>query len=138
MKNSKIKNFSIIGLALAGITISLLFTACLKDKGPVQDFGGSPALVSFQYSGSSAEPFQTSLLGTPTDSTSLEITLSVASLTLSTPVTATIAADDASLTDFNAANGTDYQQLATSLYTLENNGAVTISPGQQIVRMSIQ
>jgi Domain of unknown function (DUF1735) len=137
MKNIKIKKFPVISVAVTAITISLLFTACLKDKGPVQDFSQSPALVSFQYTGFSAEPIQTSLLGTPTDSKDVEVTLSASSVTLSTAVSATITADDASLTDFNTANGTDYVQLDPSLYTLSNNGVVTINPGEQIVPLTV-
>jgi Domain of unknown function (DUF1735) len=137
MKNIKIKKYPVISIAFTAITISLLFTACLKDKGPVQDFSQSPALVSFQYSGFSAAPFLTSIYGQPTDSFTIEVTLSVSSITLSTPVTATIAADDATLSDYNTANGTDYVQLSSDLYTLPNDGKVTISPGQQIVSFTV-
>jgi len=137
MKNIKIKRYRIIPFTLLAVGLSLMFTSCLKDKGPVQDFSESPALISFQYFGSSATPLTVGLLATPTDSFSLEITLSVASLTLSTPVTATIAADDAALANYNTDNGTSYVQLSSSLYSLQDNGTVTISPGQQIVNFTV-
>jgi hypothetical protein len=137
MENIKIKQFK-IKAALTSAVIMVLFASCLKDKGPgTENYSHSPALVSFQYTGTSALPFTVALLGTPSDSFALEVTLSVASITLTTPVTATIAPDDASLADYNTANGTDYQMLSSDLYTLPNNGAVTISPGQQIVSIPI-
>src|SRR5262245_53554491 len=122
------KLISIKALILTAMASCMLLsvTSCLDAKDPSEDYSGSPALVSFQYSGFSAEPFVASIYGQPTDSFPLEVTLSIASLTLSSPVTATIAADQTTLDSFNSANGSSYIQLSSSLYTLPNNGAVTI------------
>jgi hypothetical protein len=137
MENIKIKQ-SGLRTAVAVAVIPLLFISCLKDKGPgTENYSNSPALISFQYGGFSAQPFTVAMLGTPTDSIALEVTLSVASITLGTPVTATISPDQASLDDYNTANGTAYQMLPSDMYTIQNNGAVTISPGQQIVSLSV-
>ena len=136
MKNIKIKKLGKIQIALLVIS-SLFFDSCLKNKGPVEDFSQSPALVGFQYGGSAAQTFTAGILGTPTDSFPVEVTLSVASITLKSAVTVTIAPDDASLTQYNSDNGTSYQQLPSNLYTLQNGGVVTINPGQQIVKLLI-
>ncbi len=108
-------------------------SSCLKDKGPVQDFSKSPALVSFQYVGSASQDMITSILPGTSDSVGLEVTLSTASLTLKTPVTVTLAVDPDSLTSYNAVNGTSYTMLDPSAYTAPPNLQLTISPGQQIV-----
>ena len=109
------------------------FSSCLKDSGPVQDFSKSPALVGFQYKGSAAQDMVTSIPVGTNDSVGFELTLSVASLTLSTPVTVTLALDPDSLTKYNATNGTSYTMLDPSTYTAPANLQVTIAPGQQIV-----
>jgi len=125
-------------MAFAVVTVAIIFfSSCLKDKGPVQDFSHSPALVGFQYTGNSAAPFSQSLLPQPNDSVRLEVTLSVASLTMSAAVTVTVAPDQATLDDYNNANSTSYTQITADIYTLQNGGKVTISPGQQIVSMTI-
>ena len=114
-----------------------LFGSCLKDNGPIQDFSQSPALVGFQYTGNSAFAFSQSLLPQPGDSVQLEVTLSVASLTQSTPVSVTIAPDQATLDTYNGANSTNYVQVSSATYSLANGGKVTINPGQQIVKLLI-
>jgi hypothetical protein len=108
-------------------------SSCLKDKGPVQDFSKSPALVSFQYKGSGSLDMITSVLPGTADSVGLEVTLSTASLTLKSSVTVTLALDPDSLTSYNAVNGTSYTMLDPSAYTAPANLQVTIAPGQQIV-----
>src|SRR5258708_3501465 len=125
-------------MVLAAVTVAIAFSSsCLKDKGPVQDFSQSPALVGFQYTGNSAAAFSQSLLPQPNDSVHLEVTLSVASLTLGSTVTVTIAPDQATLDNYNSANSTSYTQLTSDSYILQNGGKVTINPGQQIVTMTI-
>ena len=91
-----------INMALIALCVCV-FSSCLKDKAPGdEDYSHSPALVSFQYAGFSAVPFTASVLWYSQDSVSIEVTLSVASLTLKSPVTVSISADDASLASFNA------------------------------------
>lgn len=136
MKKSMIK-VNALQMVLLGTAITL-FSSCLKNQGPNYNFENTKPLVSFQYSGAGAEPFLTSIFGTPEDSTVLEVTLSVSSLTLGTAVTATITPDAASLDAYNTDNGADYVQLPSSMYTIENGGAVTINPGEQIVGISIK
>ncbi|MFI5187804.1 MAG: DUF1735 domain-containing protein [Chitinophagales bacterium] len=136
MKNIKIKNLSKIRIAMLAISV-LLLNSCLKDKGPVEDFSKSPALVGFQFKGSAATPMVTSVLPLADAVVNVEVTLSASSLTLSNTVTATVAADQASLDAYNSANGTSYTLAPTADYTIDGGGAVTISPGQQIVNMVV-
>ncbi len=112
-------------------TVSL--SSCLKNTGPVQDFSQSPALVSFQYKGSQAQAMVTSILPGTDDSVGVEVTLSTANLTLSSPVTLTLALDQASLDAYNAANGTSYTMLDPANYSTPANMQVTIPAGKQIV-----
>ena len=108
-------------------------SSCLKDTGPVQNFGQSPALVSFQYKGSQSQDMVTSILPGTDDSVGVEVSLNASSLTLTTPVTITLALDPDSLALYNAANGTSYTMLDPAAYTTPPNMQVTIAPGQQIV-----
>jgi len=101
--------------------------------GPVQDFGKSPALVSFQYKGSGSTDMVTSVLPGTDDSVGVEITLSTSTITLSSPVTVTLALDPDSLALYNAANGTSYTMLDPAAYTLPANSQVIIPAGKQIV-----
>ncbi len=137
MKRTNIYKPGICSIVFLALLTGTLFTSCLKDKGPVQDYSQSPALVSFQYTGNTAQPFNEALLPNPSDTINIEVTLSVASLTLSKPVTVTLTPDATALASYNAANGTSYTMLPTSEYTLANNGQVTISPGQQIVTVPL-
>ncbi len=131
-------------VAIVLLVISSL-SSCLKNTGPVEDFSQSPALVSFQYTGSQAEPFVEAILPNPGDSIAMEVTLSVASLTLTSPVTVTVALDQATLDAYNADASTNtyptvYTMLPTTQYTLTgigSDGSVTINPGQQIVTVMI-
>jgi hypothetical protein len=118
---------SIFALAICSLS------SCLKNTGPVEDFSKSPALVSFQYTGSGSQDMVTSILPGTSDSVGIEITLSTASLTLSSPVTVTLALDPDSLVTYNAANGTSYTMLDPADYTTPPNMQLTIAPGQQIV-----
>jgi hypothetical protein len=125
-------------------TVSL--SSCLKNTGPIQDFGQSPALVSFQYKGFQATPMVTSIPVGNSDTVAVEVTLSAASLTLSTPVVVTLALDQASLDAYNAANiiadstcqcYVPYTMLDPAAYTTPANNQVTIAPGQQIVKFNV-
>jgi hypothetical protein len=136
MKRESIMSHRITGFACM-VAVIIFFSSCLKDNGPIQDFSQSPALVGFQYTGNSAFAFSQSVLPQPGDSVQLEVTLSVASLTLSTPVSATIAPDQPTLDTYNGANSTNYVQISSAAYTLANGGVVTIKPGQQIVKLLI-
>jgi hypothetical protein len=131
MKMISLKN-PWLSAAIFVLAISSL-SSCLKDKGPVQDFSKSPALVGFQYKGSASQDMITSIpLGTD-DSVGVEIALSVASQTLGTPVVVTLALDPDSLATYNAANGTTYTMLDPADYTTPANMQATITPGKQIV-----
>jgi Domain of unknown function (DUF1735) len=136
------KNKLLLKIALI-IICGIFCSSCLKDKAPGdENYSHSPALVSFQYLGFSPVPFVASVLGTPQDTISIEVTLSVASTTLQSAVTATITADAPSLTVYNADTTTStyptsFVQLPSSDYTLPNGGVVTINPGQQIVNFIV-
>ena len=143
-KNYLIKTIGHIYLAVGILTVALM-SSCLKDHSPGSvDFSKSPALLGWQYTGFSPVPYTAAIFGTPTDSVNLEITLSVASLTLKTPVTVTVVSDPTYITAYNVANGltdsakTAYGELSPSLYTLPNGGKVTINPGQQIVKFTVR
>ncbi len=136
MKKIFFMNLKVIMVMIMAASITL-FSSCLKDSGPVEDFSNTGAIVGFQYTGNSFIPFSQSLLPQPNDSVKLEVTLSVSTLTLKSPVTVTIAPDQATLDTYNSDNGTDYQQLGSNIYSIKDNGTVTIGPGQQIVTTTI-
>ncbi len=132
MKNMQMIKNGKIYFALLALSV-LSFSSCLKDTGPVQDFGKSSALVGFQFTGNSAQPMTASILPGSDDSVGLEVTLSVASVTLNKEVTVTITPDEASLTAYNAVNSTTYTMLDAAAYTYPAGGKITIKAGQQIV-----
>ncbi len=136
-KNYLFKNIGRVSVAM-GLLATALLSSCLKDTSPgAINFGASPALVGFQYQGFNNVPYVAAIYGKPTDSVDLEVTLSVASITLSSPVTVSIVPDDAVISAFNGANGTTYTALNPADYTLPNGGKITISPGQQIVKVKV-
>jgi hypothetical protein len=136
-RNYLFKNMGRLSLVI-GLLATTLLSSCLKDNSPGSiDFSKSPALVGFQYKGFSATPYVAVALPQPGVKYNLEVTLSVASVTLSKPVTVTIAEDKASLDAYNTANGTSYVELPAADYSLPNGGVVTINPGQQIVQFPI-
>lgn len=136
MKKIFFINLKVITVMIAAASITL-FSSCLKDSGPVEDFSNTGAIVGFQYTGNSFIPFSQSLLPQPNDSVKLEVTLSVSTLTLKTPVTVTIAPDQGTLDTYNNNNSTNYQQVSSATYSIKDNGTVTIGPGQQIVTTTI-
>jgi hypothetical protein len=121
-------------------------SSCLKDSGPVQDFGQSPALAGFQYKGSQATLMTASIPVGNADTVAVEVSLSAAGLTQSTPVVFTLALDQASLDAYNAeqiiADSTclcyvPYTMLDPSTYTTPANNQVTINPGEQIAKFIV-
>jgi hypothetical protein len=135
-KNNFFKNIGRIYL-VAGLLATTLLSSCLKDSSPgTINFGNSPALVGFQFNGFSATPLTAKVHGTASDTAGVEITLSVASITLSTPVTVTVSDDPTDAAIYvNANNGTAV--LPPTLFSLPNGGSVTIKPGQQIVKLRV-
>jgi hypothetical protein len=132
MKSKFLINSGVMQFVLAVLGMTL-FNSCLKDNGPVQDFSQSPALVSFQFTGNSAEPLITSVLPGTSDSVGIEVTLSASSVYLGKAVIVTIAPYQAGLDSFNTANSTSYTLLPSAAYTIPTGGNLTISAGQQIV-----
>ena len=112
-------------------------SSCLKDSGPVQDFGKSPALVSFQYKGSASQDMITSVLPGTNDSIGIEVAISTANQTQTTPVVATLALDPDSLATYNATNGTSYTMMDPASYTTPANNQVTIASGKTIATFAI-
>ncbi len=136
-RNKFIKNIGRFYL-IAGLAATALLSSCLKDTSPgAIDFSKSPALLGFQYTGFAFTPYTAAIYGLPTDTTDIEVTLSVASITLKNAVTATLMADPAYVTTYNSANGTTYQQLPAADYTLPNNGNITIPAGTQYLKVKI-
>jgi hypothetical protein len=135
--NKSLIKASFINVTLIALCV-FVFSSCLKDKAPGnQNYSHSPALVGFQYTGNGPKPYVAAIPGTAEDTISIEVTLSAQSITLGAPVTLTVVPYQAGLDSFNTANGTAYQQMDPSLYTLQNGGNVTISPGQQYVTIRI-
>src|SRR5277367_5964615 len=99
LKNKKMKkSYLFKNIGRVSIAIGLLATAmlssCLKDTSPgTINFGTSPALVGFQYYGFAATPLSTKVHGTAADTTDVEVTLSVASITLKSAVSVTVTPD---------------------------------------------
>lgn len=120
-------------LALAAAT---MLSSCLKDTSPGSvDLSKSPALIGFQYAGLSATPYTAAILPNPgVVFSGVEVTLSVPSLTLSSTVTAKVTEDVAGENAYKTANAGTHI-LPASDYSF--SGAVTISPGQQVVKVPI-
>ncbi|SDT60679.1 protein of unknown function [Mucilaginibacter mallensis] len=138
MKRNKFFKTGGFHLALIMLVASFSLTSCLKDNGPGSvNFGDSPALVGFQYAGIGPVPMVTKILGKSTDASDIEVTLSVASLTLKTPVTVNVVPDPAGFNTYKTNVDTNAVLLPSTQYALANGGKVTISPGQQIVKLHI-
>jgi hypothetical protein len=136
MKNIKMIKLKKIKIAAGALGVFFL-ASCLKDTGPVHDYSQSPALVSFQFKGTSQIPLTAALPPGTDDVFTLEVTLSTPSVTLGSTVTATATLDQASLDDYNSVNGTTYTMVPAANYTIDNGGVVTIKAGQQIVPLNI-
>jgi len=142
MKKSYLfKNIGRISVAM-GLLAAASLSSCLKDTSPgTINFGDSPAVVGFQYYGFSATPISTKVHGTANDTTGVEVTLSVKSITLSSPVTVTIVPDQTDATAYAAAANASTPGSANVVpaadYSLANGGALTIAPGQQVVKMKV-
>jgi hypothetical protein len=135
------RNYKIVSRVslVLGILLMSLQYSCKKDTSPgaLYDFSKSPALITWQYKGFAATPYVAAILPTANSVYNLEVTLSVATITSKTAVSATVVEDAASLTAFNTANGSKMPELPSSLYSIANGGKVTINPGQQIVQFPI-
>jgi hypothetical protein len=133
-------NTRTITLGLLGSGM-LLFSSCLKDTGPVQDYSGSAPVISFQTNGQGATSTSVAVLGNSSQGSpavdSVEVSLGAASLYLSTPVQVSVSAQQASLDAYNAANGTNYVLLPAADYAIQNNGTITIPPGKNLVNFSV-
>ncbi len=119
----------------------LFLNSCLKDSGPVQDFSQSPPVVSFQGNGLGNNTSTFAVLSTTDQNNpavdSFGISLGVASLYLSKPVTVTIAADQASLDAYNTANGTSYTMLSSDQYAIQDGGSWVIPSGKNLKYFNI-
>ena len=136
-RNYLFKNMGRVSLII-GLLATTLLSSCMKDNSPGSiDFSKSPALVGFQYKGFSAVPMLTKLFAQPNQVRAVEITLSVASLTLKTPVTVTVGLDAAGEANYKKTVDSNANVLPASEYTIANGGVITIQPGQQIVKLNI-
>jgi hypothetical protein len=135
-RNYSFKNTGRLLLA-TGLLVTTLLSSCLKDNSPgTINFGKSPALVGFQYSGFSATPYVAAIL--PNNGvvyTSVEVTLSVASLTLKNAVTATLSEDAAGEAAYKANVDSNANVLPVADYSIQNS--VTIPAGTQTVTIPI-
>jgi hypothetical protein len=133
-------NTKTITLGLMGSGI-LLFSSCLKDTGPVQDYSTSPPVISFQTDGQGGTWTQVTVPKTSSSASpsidSVELSLGVAKLYLSTPVQVSVASQQASLDAFNAANGTSLVLLPAADYALQNSGTETIPAGKNLQNFAV-
>jgi hypothetical protein len=134
------KNMGRVCLAI-GLLAATVLTSC-KDNSPGSvDFSKSPALIGWQYAGSTPTPYNAIMLPKGTFTEDLEVTLSVASLTLKSNVTATIVDISSSLPAYDVANGLtaaagdSLVALPTSQYSVPTS--VTIPAGTQIVKIPV-
>ncbi len=139
MKRNKFFKTGGLYLALIMLVASFSLTSCLKDNGPGSvNFGNSPALVAFQYAGIGNVPYIEAIHNQSTVTTNVEVSLSVASITQSTPVTGTVVVDqDSSNAYKNADTSKHYHVLPTSLYSIGNGGKFTIAAGKQFASIPI-
>jgi len=135
-RNYSFKNTGRVLLA-TGLLVTTLLSSCLKDNSPgTINFGDSPALIGFQYAGFSPTPYVAAIL--PNNGvvyTSVEVTLSVASLTLKSAVTATLSEDAAGEAAYIANTDTNAHVLPAADYSIQKS--VTIPAGTQIVTIPI-
>jgi hypothetical protein len=133
-------NTKAITLGLMGSGI-LLFSSCLKDTGPVEDFSTSPPVISFQTDGQGGTSINVTVSKMSNQSTpsvdSVELSLGVASLYLSMPVTVSVASQQATLDAYNAANGTTYVLLPAADYAIQNSGSETIPAGKNLQNFGV-
>ncbi|XWW46994.1 DUF1735 domain-containing protein [Fibrella sp. USSR17] len=123
-----------LSLFLAG-SLALGLTSCLKDDEHFVDFAGASPVIDIPTSAfygvapNAAFPIQS----TPV-SYSFNVNLS-GPKTLGQDVTVNMAVDPAVLTQYNTANGTDYQALPATLYQLPTS--TVIKAGQRLAPVSI-
>jgi hypothetical protein len=138
-RNYLFKNTGRLLLA-TGLLVTTLLSSCLKDNSPgTINFGKSPALIGFQYAGFQAVPYTVAILPNAGQVyTTTQVTLSVASLTLGSAVTATLSVDNAGFAAYAAtdtAGGKKDNLLPAADYQVAST--VTIPAGQQIVTIPI-
>lgn len=99
-------------LAILAVTV-VTFSSCLKEKYRT-DFTSVPDVVEQPYPGFAAKSFD--LSDVPQD---MDFWVNLASVnTRSSDVTVTIAKDQAAIDEYNSANGTSFEALPDSTYTL--------------------
>jgi hypothetical protein len=141
-KNYLFKNIGRTAIVL-GMLATTLLSSCLKDTSPGSlDLSKSPALVGWQYYGFAATPLTTKLHGIPSDQTSVKVTLSVASITMSSAVTVQIADDPTDAQAYadaqnTAAGATTTFVLPSSDYTI-GGSSITIPAGQQYATINVK
>jgi hypothetical protein len=118
-----------------------MFSSCLKDTGPVQDFSTSPPVVSFQGNGQGSNSESVAVLANSSSANpatdSVEVALGASSVYLSTAVSVTVVTDQSVLDTYNANNGTSYTMLPAADFAISNNGAINIQPGKNLGKLAV-
>lgn len=125
----------LLSLFVAG-GIAFSMTSCLKDDEHFVDFAGAPPVIDIPTSAFYGVVANQGLsIQTAPVSYSFNVNLS-GPQTLAQDVTVTLAVDPSVLTQYNAANGTNYKPLLASLYQFTTT-TTTIKAGQRLAPVTI-
>lgn len=125
----------LISLLALFLSLGIGMVSCLKDKdyddGLIQSTHGStPRIIEVKVTASSA----TNYLALTFDNSNVDTTLNVIPVNLATndaaseDINVTLVQKNSLLTDYNAANGTDFEAPTAGMFTLINPGGVVTIP----------
>jgi BT_3987-like, N-terminal domain len=136
LKIMKIKLNKWIGL-LAGIVLLGNLSSCIKDKGFANETDFSQLQDHVLLVNGGPVGFSASNIAFQGDTATATVTVDLASVNLpASPVSVTIAVDNAQIAIYNAANGKDFQPMADSDFSLAAT-TLTIPAGQQYASTTV-
>jgi hypothetical protein len=131
IKINNIKNFSLLMVTL------FLLSSCLKNGPYYTDFSSVAGSVDLPLAATNANGIVSFSYDATVTTTSLPVYVNVASPQApASPTTITLAVDTAFLSQYNSANGTDYQVLPDSVYTT-SGWTVTVPAGKHLDSMNV-
>src|SRR5579872_6761787 len=127
--------YVMIAVFLTGVCLS----GCLKDT-PYLDVSHSQPIIEFGLSPANGQfgpfPYAGDTLGGPNIDVDTAVAVVVASpQVLNSTVTTTIKVDPGQVDAYNTANGTSFEVLPDSLFTLSTTA--TVSPGYRVGRVAV-
>jgi hypothetical protein len=137
-KNSRAINKLRIMASLSILCIIFSLSSCLKNGKYYTDFASGGASVDLPLAATNANNPVTFAFDATVTSTDIPFYINLASpKVLGTAVTATFALDSAYLDTYNTNNGTNYQLMPDTVYTIVNGWNRTIPAGKRLDSMYV-